>query len=149
MTPTADVREFVAELEAILSAEYPPEQRHGLLLDAIFQPRIRFFIARIDGRAVGCGGVLRCSQTLPQASACTCVRPRAGAAWRTLLERIETEAFGAGLDVLRLETGNRQLAAIRFPRRCGFHQCGALGAYAAMPPANIAARVFFEKQLAQ
>jgi hypothetical protein len=41
----------------VLAAEYPPEQRHGLDIAAIFQPHIRFFIARLHDVAVGCGGV--------------------------------------------------------------------------------------------
>ena len=54
---TDEVRALIAELDETLSAEYPPEQRHGLALDAIFQPHLRFFLARLDGEAVGCGGV--------------------------------------------------------------------------------------------
>ncbi len=56
-TATDEVRLLISELEAVLAAEYPPEQRHGLALDAIFQPHVRFFIARRHGAAVGCGGV--------------------------------------------------------------------------------------------
>ena len=41
----------------MLAAEYLPEQRHGLSLDALFQPHMRFFIARLDGPAMGCGGI--------------------------------------------------------------------------------------------
>jgi hypothetical protein len=53
----AEIRALIAELDTTLSAEYPPEQRHGLALDAIFQPHLRFFLARLDGGTVGCGGV--------------------------------------------------------------------------------------------
>src|SRR3954466_8683444 len=55
--PTPEVRARGGALEEVLSAEYPPEQRHGLALDAIFQPHIRFFLAKLRGEAVGCGGV--------------------------------------------------------------------------------------------
>lgn len=54
---TEEVRALVDELEIVLSAQYLPEQRHGLALDALFQPHIRFFLARLHGAAVGCGGV--------------------------------------------------------------------------------------------
>ena len=54
---TGDVRMLIGELDRILSAEYTLEQRHGLSLDAIFRPDIRFFLARLDDAAVGCGGV--------------------------------------------------------------------------------------------
>ena len=56
-TATDEVRALIGELDAVLSAEYPPEQRHGLAVDAIFQPHVRFFLARRQGVAVGCGGV--------------------------------------------------------------------------------------------
>ena len=57
LTATDEVRSLVGELDAVLSAEYSPEQRHGLTPDAIFQPHVRFFLARLRGAAVGCGGV--------------------------------------------------------------------------------------------
>ena len=54
---TDDVRALLEELDRELAANYPPDQRHALALDAIFEPHIRFFIARRGGEAVGCGGV--------------------------------------------------------------------------------------------
>src|SRR3978361_1193218 len=57
LTATDEVRALVGELETVLAAEYPPEQRHGLDLAAIFQPHIRFFIGRLQRAAGGCGGV--------------------------------------------------------------------------------------------
>jgi len=54
---TDEVRVLIGELDRILAAEYPPEQRHGLPLDEIFNPGVRFFLARSNGAAVGCGGV--------------------------------------------------------------------------------------------
>src|SRR5687768_12950295 len=55
--PTPDARLLVDELENWLSQLYTSEQQHGLDLEAIFQPHIRFFIARVDGAAAGCGGI--------------------------------------------------------------------------------------------
>jgi putative acetyltransferase len=54
---TDDARALLGELDRMLAAQYPPEQRHGLALDAIFAPNIRFFLAFLNGLAVGCGGV--------------------------------------------------------------------------------------------
>jgi putative acetyltransferase len=69
---TEEVRSLIGELDSVLSAEYTPEQQHGLTLDAIFQPHVRFFLARLRGVAVGCGKAWPCSPTLPRSSACTC-----------------------------------------------------------------------------
>jgi putative acetyltransferase len=51
LTATDEARALVGELEAVLAVEYPPEQRHGMAFDAIFQPHVRFFIARLRGAA--------------------------------------------------------------------------------------------------
>lgn len=77
---TDDVRALVGELDQILSAEYPPEQRHGLALDAIFRPNIRFFLARMDGVAIGCGGVAWFSD-FAEVSACMFVMSAVRAGW--------------------------------------------------------------------
>ncbi|HSS00226.1 MAG TPA: GNAT family N-acetyltransferase [Kofleriaceae bacterium] len=145
--PTDDVRTLIAELEDTLAAEYPPEQRHGLALDAIFQPHVQFFIARLDGVAVGCAGVA----LFPDLAELKRMYVRPAARGRgvadALLARIETATRDAGLVRLCLETGDRQLAAMRVYTRAGFSRCEAFGAYAAMPPASVATSVFFEKHV--
>jgi len=147
-TATDEVRALVGELEAVLSAEYPPEQRHGLRLDAIFRPHIRFFVARLDGVAVGCAGValLDGFAEVKRMYVRDGVRGRGVA--EALLARLEAETRAAGIELLRLETGTRQVAALRFYERCGFRRCGAFGDYAGLPPSNIAGSIFFEKRLA-
>lgn len=146
-TPTEEVRDLVGELEQVLSKEYPPQQRHGLSLAAIFQPHIRFFVARLDGVAVGCGGVALFPEfaELKRMYVRDHVRGRGVA--DALLARIETETSEAGLPLLRLETGDRQFAAIRFYERAGFERCEAFGAYAALPLSSIVTSIFFEKRL--
>jgi len=66
---------------------------------------------------------------------------------KALLRRIEDEARGAGISVLRLETGTRQHEAIGLYQRMGFRPRGPFGAYAAMPARNIETSLFFEKTL--
>jgi putative acetyltransferase len=145
--PNDDVRALVAELEEVLSAEYPPEQRHGLSLDAIFQPHVRFFLARQGGAAVGCGGVALFSDFAEVKRMYVRAAARGRGAARALLARIEAEARDGGHAILRLETGTRQLAALRFYERSGFARCPVFGAYAGMPPSAVATSVFFEKHL--
>ena len=145
--PTDDVRTLVGQLEAVLSAEYPPEQRHGLSLDAIFQPHIRFFIARLDSVAVGCAGVALFDDFAEVKR--MYVRPgvRGQGVAPALLAQLERTAFEAGHRVLRLETGDVQYAAIKFYERSGFRRCAVFGDYATKPPHTIATSVFFEKTL--
>jgi putative acetyltransferase len=145
--PTADVKILVDELQAELAVHYPPEQQHGLSLAAIFVPHVRFFVARLDGTPVGCGGVALCDgfAEVKRMYVRSSVRGRGVA--EALLARIEDEARAAGASSLKLETGDRQAAAMRFYERLGFRRCGAFGEYAAMPPHAIAASVFYEKPL--
>ena len=145
--PTDEVRMLVAELEAELAAEYPPEQRHGLALDAIFQPHVRFFVARLDGAPAGCGGVA----LFDGFAEVKRMYVRAGARGRgvadALLSRLEAEARANARSMLRLETGDRQLAAMRFYERAGFRRCAAFGDYTTMAPHRIATSIFFEKAI--
>jgi putative acetyltransferase len=146
-TATEEVRSLIRELETILSAEYPPEQRHGLALDAIFQPHIRFFLARLRGAVVGCGGVAIFSDFAEvKRMYVRDVARRQGVA-DAILARIEEEVRGAGLSFLRLETGERQVAAMQLYARAGFRRCAAFGGYALMAPQSIATSVFLEKRI--
>ncbi len=146
-TATDDVRALVAELENVLSAEYPPEQRHGLSVDAIFQPHVRFFLATLRGAAVGCGGVALFPDYAEVKRMYVLDSVRGQGVADAILARIEEEVRSAGLSLLRLETGVRQVAAMRFYARGGFRECPAFGAYAAMSPHSIATSVFLEKRI--
>ncbi len=146
-TATDEVRLLIGELEAVLAAEYPPEQRHGLALDAIFQPHVRFFLARRHGAAVGCGGVALFPEYAEVKRMYVRDSARGQGVADAILARIEAEVRGAGLSVLRRETGDRQVAAMRLYARAGFRECPAFGAYASMPPQSVATSVFFEKRM--
>jgi putative acetyltransferase len=147
LTATDDVRELIGELEAVLAAEYPPEQRHGLSLDAIFQPHVRFFLARLRGVAVGCGGVALFPDYAEVKRMYVRDSARGQGVADAILARLEAKARGAGLSELRLETGVRQVAAMRFYARAGFRECPAFGDYRSMAPQAIATSVFFEKRI--
>jgi putative acetyltransferase len=146
--PTDDVRALVDELERSLASEYSADQRHGLSVDAIFQPHIEFFIARLDGDAVGCGGVAFYEAYGEVKRMYVRERARGRGIAQALLARIETAMRARGLSVLRLETGSRQIAAMRLYERAGFHACAAFGEYASMTPVEIETSRFYEKRLA-
>jgi putative acetyltransferase len=113
-TAVDDVRELIGELDQLLAAEYLPEQRHGLTLEALFQPHIRFFAVRLNGAAIGCGGMALFDDFAEVKRMYVRETVRGRGVAQALLTRIETEARGTGFDVLRLETGVRQAAALRF-----------------------------------
>jgi putative acetyltransferase len=144
---TDEIRQLVAELDAALAGPYLPQQRHALSLEQLFADNVRFFAARADGIAVGCGGVafydgfaeVKRMYTRPTAR-------RLGVA-TGLLRRLEREARTAGYETLRLETGMHQAEAIGFYTREGFERCDAFGDYASMAPQAIETSVFYEKPI--
>ena len=146
---TDDVRALIGELDRILAAEYTPDQRHGLSSDAIFEPGVRFFVARSNGAAVGCGGVAFFADFAEVKRMYVREAARGRGVAQALLTRIEREARDSGLVLLRLETGTRQTAALTFYRRAGFQSCAAFGAYARMAAPAIATSVFLEKLLSE
>ena len=145
--PTSDVRELIAELDAVLGAVYKPHQRHGLSIEQVFQPNVRFFVARLGDAAVGCGAVALFDDYAEVKRMYTREAARGHGVAKALLTQIEREARDAGKPVLRLETGTYQAAAIGPYEGCGFRPCGAFGNYAALPPHRIAASLFYEKPL--
>ena len=155
-SPTDDARALIAEVDAELNGAYALEQRHGLSVARVFQPGVAFFVARLDGEAVGCGGIAF-EDGEGEGDGATAevkrmyVRPHArgrryGVA-AAILSRLASEARARGMRRLALETGDVQHAAMRFYEREGFTRCGPFGAYAAMPPEAIVRSVFFEKRL--
>jgi putative acetyltransferase len=146
-TATPEVVDLITALEKELSANYPPEQRHGLSLDNLFQPHIHFVVARENGRSVGCGAIalfpgfaeLKRFYVEPDQ------RGRGIAA--AILRQLGDVAAAGGRTLLRLETGTEQQAALRFYERSGFERCAAFEPYAAMPPEAIASSIFMEKAL--
>jgi putative acetyltransferase len=143
--PTSEVLELLAELDAVLSGPYAADQRHALSIEQLFQPDVRFFVARLDGAAVACGGVgfYAGYAELKRMYSKPAVRGRGVA--KALLRRLEAEARAAGVPLLRIETGIYQEEALRFYEGAGFRRCGPFGPYADMPPRAIELSLFYEK----
>ena len=145
--PDDDLRLLVGELNDELGALYSAEQRHGLALDALFQPHIRFFVARADGRPAGCGGVALFDGFAEVKRMYVRSHLRGQGVADAIMARLTAEAVQAGHTLLRLETGVYSGAAIQFYRRAGFTVCGAYEPYASMPPQAVVTSVFMEKPI--
>jgi putative acetyltransferase len=144
---TDEVRELLGELDAFLAGEYSAEQQHGVAIERLFEPHMRFFIARDGEEAVGCGGVALFDAFAEVKRMYVRPAARGSGVAQALLARIEAEARAAGRTTVRLETGIHQPAAIRLYERAGFRACAAFEPYASMPPAAIATSLFYEKTL--
>lgn len=142
-----EIRQLVAELDRALSGAYLPEQHHALSLDQLFDSNVRFFAARVDGVAVGCGGVAFYDGFAEVKRMFTRPIARRHGVAKAVLRRLEAEAKRAGHSVLRLETGMYQAEAIEFYVRAGFERCDAFGEYVSMSAQAIETSVFYEKTI--
>jgi putative acetyltransferase len=144
---TQEVAELLAELDAALAGPYSADQRHAVSIDQLFVPSIRFFVARLDGVAVGCGGVAILDGYAEVKRMYTKSALRRQGIAAAVLRRIESEARASGATILRIETGAYQHESLKFYEHAGFCRRGPFGPYAEMPPHAIETSLFYEKSL--
>lgn len=119
---TEAARSLVEALEAELAAVYPDESRHGYAVYELVARGVRFFVVRLDGEPVGCGGVEIVGEHAELKR--MFVRPshRGRGLSRALIDKLEAVAREAGARVLRLETGVHQSEALALYERSGFRK---------------------------
>jgi len=138
-----DVSVLLSDLDAYLEALYPPASNHILPLEALCAPNVRFFVARRDAAALGCGALL-----IEQAGYAEVKRmfvapaARGRGVGRQILRCIEERAALESLELMRLETGIHQAGALALYRAFGYAVCEPFGQYVADPLS-----VFMEKRL--
>src|SRR5215469_2681664 len=93
---TPEVHDLIGELNDVLGAAYEAHQRHGLSIEQLFEPNVRFFVARLDGLAVGCGGVAVFDDYAEVKRMYTRPAARGWGIAKALLRRTEHEARAAG-----------------------------------------------------
>jgi putative acetyltransferase len=144
---TDEIRQLVSELDRALTGPYLPEQHHYVPFEQLFDGKVKFFAARVDGVAVGCGGVAFYDGFAEVKRMFTQPTARRQGVAAAVLRQLEAEAKEAGYAVLRLETGVYQAEAIAFYVRAGFEQCSAFGEYVSLSPRAIETSVFYEKSI--
>ena len=118
-----DATALIAELDAHLTPLYARESRHGFSVDKLIADGVAFFVIREDGVPVGCGGIKLFGTEFGEIKRMW-VRPEArgrGHAKR-MLDHLAAYAKQHGIDVLRLETGIHQHAAIKLYEQAGFRR---------------------------
>lgn len=138
-----DIRAIFAASDALSAALYPAESNHPVYADALSGPNARFFVARAEGRAIGCAGLI-----LDQGRAAELKRMYVDAAargtglGRALLQAVEDAGRAEDVRIVRLETGIHSHAALGLYRRFGYRERGPFGSYRPDPLS-----VFMEKAL--
>lgn len=139
-----DLWALVDELDDYQKPLYPPESHHGIDLQALLQPQVRFAAVRTEaGQAVGCGALVLGDDGSGELKRMYLREPwRGGGRAKALLQFLEQQGQAAGCRVLRLETGIHQHAALAFYAAAGYVRRGPFGSYGPDPLS-----VFMEKVL--
>lgn len=139
----AEVAALLAASDAYMAALYPAESNHLLDLAALRRPEVRFLVARVDGRALGCGAVVGSGEGWDEVKRMFVAPEGRGLGLgRRLLEELEHAARARGARALRLETGGKQPEALALYRSAGFVEIGPFGDYRPDPLS-----LFMEKRL--
>ena len=127
----------------LLALPYPPESRHAFTVDKLIEQKVAFFVATVDGRPAGCGGVKVYGTEFGEVKRMY-VRPefRGMGIAKAVLDHLESYGRDRGVSALRLETGIYQTDAIALYERYGFTRRGPFEGYREDPMS-----VYFEKQV--
>lgn len=137
-----DVARLLADSHALMAQMFAPDENHVLDPDALAQPGVTLFAAQADGAVLGCVALKRCAGYGEVKSLFVAAEARGLGIADRLMAHLETIAAQEGILLLRLETGDTLLAALRLYEARGFARCGPFGGYP-----DLGASVFLEKRL--
>ena len=142
---SVDAMQLIAELDQYLNdLPYTPESRHAYSIEKLLNEGVDFFVAFVDGKAAGCGGVKLFKRHYAEVKRMY-VRPsfRGVGLGKAILNHLAQHAIDGGINVLRLETGIYQTEAIGLYERWGFQRRPPFGEYKEHPLS-----LYFEKRIA-
>lgn len=123
------VRALLDDLDAYLATLYPPASNHGLTLEELQEPAVRFVVARLDDEPVGCGAVVLDAGNAEIKRMYVAPAARHKGVGRKLLDHLELLAVAAGCRTVRLETGIAQPEALALYDRAGYATIGPFADY--------------------
>jgi len=140
---TSDAQALIAELETELAPLYPTESRHGYSVGQLLAEGVAFFLMRENGTPAGCGGVKLVGMEYAEVKRMYVRTQFRGLGLaRLMLNHLADYAQSHGIEVLRLETGIHQRAAISLYERLGFQRIPPFGEYKEDPLSR-----FYEKRI--
>ena len=129
-----DIVEMLEALDLYLASLYPPSSNHLLSVESLAGENIRFLVARVEGRAVGCGALVLDKHGYGEIKRMY-VNPqyRGFGIGDGILRNLERLAVEEGQGIVRLETGVDQPAALQLYRKAGYTECEPFGDYTPDP----------------
>jgi putative acetyltransferase len=129
-------QQFILALNTELEGRYPEDGANFFRLDPeeVAEGRGGFFVAYLNGEAVGCGAVRRAEPGVAEIKRMyVAPRARGRGVGRLILNQLESEAGRLGARRIVLETGPRQPEAIALYERAGFTRIPLYGEYLNTP----------------
>lgn len=139
---STDAKTLIHELEAELEPLYPSKSRHGFSVEKLIAENVAFFVLRVEGKPVGCGGI-KLFDDYGELKRMY-IRPefRGQGYAKMMLNNLEDYARMNNVQLVRLETGIHQLEAIGLYERSGYRLIGPFGSYGEDPFSR-----FYEKRI--
>jgi putative acetyltransferase len=128
---------------ALMQQLFDPIDNHYLEISELCVPTIRFFVAQHEGKTLGCIALANKGSYAEIKSMFVQPAARGKGIADALLQHIENEARAQEFGEIKLETGDKLLAAQRLYQRHGFTICPPFGEYSASESS-----VFMTKSLA-
>jgi putative acetyltransferase len=129
-----DVVALIGLSDDYMASLYPPEGNFAVDLDALSQPDISFLIARLHGKAVGCGGIKWLGDDGAELKRIFVHdEARGHGVGRKIMAELETLAIVRNVARLFLETGPLNVEAVRMYEALGYCACGPFADYEENP----------------
>lgn len=137
----AEVAALLRQSDAVAAALYPGAWRRPIDPASLAQAEATLFVARLDGRAIGCCVLFdRGDGTGEIKRMIVTEAARGSGVGKALLAAAEDEAAARGMTALLLEVGTRNEAAHAMYLRAGFLPRGPFAPYAPSPISRFLAK---------
>ncbi len=120
---------LLEQSHALMRSLFPPEENFFLDFAALAAPDIHFFTAREGDVIVGTGALKTYDGYGEIKSMFVAEDARGKGVADAILRQIEDQARAENLPILRLETGDALVAALKLYVRNGYKTCEAFGPY--------------------
>lgn len=129
-----DVLDLIDASDVYMNALYPPEGNFAVDVDALSQPDIAFVVARLNGKAAGCGAIKWFEDgTAELKRIYVSSDARGNGIGRRIMEQLQELADAKRVERLYLETGPLNIEAVQMYRAFGFEECGPFADYQENP----------------
>jgi putative acetyltransferase len=129
-----EVLGLIAASDVYMNALYPPEGNFAVDIDALCNPDIAFVVARLHGKAAGCGAIKWYGDgTAELKRIFVADDARGNGIGRRIMDQLQGLADERRVGRLYLETGPLNVEAVQLYRALGFEECGPFADYPENP----------------